>query len=169
MSDFSTFHVNMFSKHFQQQQPKPELKPTYLDDLDGFSWTFDGNQQFVDACGSDFQQVVSACENSCACVDSFACCDGLQKHGQVCGVCEFSKTCGSVWNSSEMFQLHPLFKLDDMEHFRQRVWDEFQLGLYDVVESNGFQKGCRRLGDATVVQCSAKPHGCDEFFFPANA
>lgn len=100
--DFSSFHVNMISKH-----NKPETKPTVLDT---FLHGCDGVEQFFSACavGSAFGGDVS--------------CDGVH---------EFSKRCAISACDVEHFSLQQLFKLDDMEHFTQRVWDDFSLGLYD--------------------------------------
>jgi hypothetical protein len=64
---------------------------------------------------------------------------------------EFSKRCASD-SSAEAFELQKLFQLDDMEHFNKRVWDEFQLDLYEVASSNGCHRSFMRLGDVSVLQ-----------------
>ena len=80
-----------------------------------------------------------------ACGDEF---HGFQKH--VCGLNEFSKRCASD-SSAETFDLQKLFRLDDMEHFNKRVWDEFQLDLYEVADSNSCHRSFMRLGDVSVL------------------
>ena len=88
-----------------------------------------GDQQFFSACGDEIH--------------------GFQKH--VCGVNEFSKRCTSD-GSAETFDLQKLFQLDDVEHFNKRVWDEFQLDLYEVAGSNSCHRSFMRLGDVSVLK-----------------
>ena len=44
------------------------------------------------------------------------------------------------------------FQLDDVEHFNKRVWDEFQLDLYEVAGSNSCHRSFVRLGDVSVLK-----------------
>ena len=103
--DFSSFHVNMISKH-----TKPETKPTVFD-------------EFVQPCEGDEQQFFSACADFSACGDFCSC----------RGVHEFAKHWTDGTSDVEQFSLQRLFQLDDMEHYSQSVWDRFQLGLYDEI------------------------------------
>ena len=132
--DFSSFHVNMISKH-----NKPETKPTVLDT---FLHGCDGVEQFVSACavGSAFGGDVS--------------CGGVH---------EFSKRCAISACDVEHFSLQQLFKLDDMEHFTQRVWDDFSFGLYDVAEPQPCQKHFMSLGDVNVLKpCEKIQKSCND-------
>ena len=76
---------------------------------------------------------------------------------------EFAKRCTTGDSDVEQYNLQRLFQLDDMEHYSQRVWDDFQLGLYDVAEPHQCHKHFMSLGDVNVFQpCEQFQKRCND-------
>ena len=59
-----------------------------------------------------------------------------------CCADEFTRTSTGLDVSADVFTLQPLFQHDDFDHFRQRVFSDYSLHLYDVVDSDS---GGRKL------------------------
>ena len=67
---------------------------------------------------------------------------------------EFLHMHGSVgdFESAAIFHLHPLFQLDDMEHYNQMVYDAYDLYLYDVVECCSSRRFYKCRGEVNNMQ-----------------
>ena len=75
--------------------------------------------------------------------DDFA----LGFHGICGGVDEFFSGGEHSMGDAVKYKLHTLSKLDDFEHYHQRVADQFAFHLYDVVNCEGGCNRFKRFGD----------------------
>ena len=73
-----------------------------------------------------------------------------------CCADEFTRTSTGLDVSADVFTLQPLFQHDDFDHFRQRVFSDYSLHLYDVVDSDSGGLNLKRFDGGFQLQTCAK-------------
>ena len=148
-----------------------------MDELRGFtiSNVHMISQQFFMETTYKPETLYSTTPRPCSCFsDDFA----LDFHGICGGVDEFF-SCGerSMGDAVE-YKLHELCKLDDIEHYQQRVAEQFAFHLYDVVDCEGgcnkfkhlgdLHKPCKRSEDVQLWNLSEAVNCCSDFQMSCN-
>ena len=131
LNSFSTSHVNMISTHHTNPNP-------LFNTVNHFSTTFSGETVFEGGM-EEFS------ENSGGVAAVSNCCTD-----------EFTKDSNGLDSSADVFTLQPLFQHDDFEHFRQRVFSDYSLHLYDMCDSDSGGRELKRFGDAFQLKTCAK-------------
>ena len=131
LNSFSTSHVNMISTHHTNPNP-------LFNTVNQFSTTFSGETVFEEG-------LEELSESSGGVAAALNCCTD-----------EFTKDSNGLDSSADVFTLQPLFQHDDFEHFRQRVFSDYSLHLYDVFDSDSGGRELKRFGDAFQLKTCAK-------------
>ena len=148
-----------------------------MDELRGFtvSNVYMISQQFFMETTYKPETLYSTTPRPCSCFsDDFA----LDFHGICGGVDEFF-SCGEHGKGDAVeYKLHKLCKLDDMEHYQQRVAEQFAFHLYDVVDCEGgcnrfkrcgdLHKPCKRSEDVHLWSLSKTVDCCSDFQMSCN-
>ena len=173
----SVNRVSLAPPFVQTSERQLDFDISGMDELRGFtvSNVYMISQQFFMETTYKPKTLYSTTSQPCSCFsDDFA----LDFHGICGGVDEFL-SCGdhSKCNAVE-YKLHTLCKLDDIEHYHQRVAEQFAFHLYDVVDCEGgcnrfkrfgnLQKPCKRSEDVQLWSLSKTVDCCSDFQMSCN-
>ena len=142
--DFPRHMSTWFQNNIQTQTGPNHLFNT----VNHFSTTFSGESFF----GEELEKIsersgsdLTASERCGSSSEEFSCCAD-----------EFTRTSTGLDVSADVFTLQPLFQHDDFDHFRQRVFSDYSLHLYDVVDSDSGGRSLKRFDGGFQLQTCAK-------------
>ena len=127
------FHVTCQHGFKTTYKPKP-----FVQHSEQFSTTFSGESFF----GEELEEIS---KRSGANSEEFPCCAD-----------EFTKDSTGLDVSADVFTFQTLFQDDDFDHFRQRVFSDYSLHLYDVVGSDSGGRNLKRFDGEFQLQTCAK-------------